>query len=147
MSEELSERPSGPGLPAIIAGDGDSALPELPPILLGRATPAVARQVEGFYNSVAEIFKRWVARRESKHTQRAYEHDVLAFVAFLGLRWPDEATRLFAVSVADVHAFRDLMLAEGRAPKTINRRISSLSSFYGYLQGVASESRLPITVP
>ena len=58
MSEELIERPSGPGLPAIIAGD--SALPELPPILLGRATPEVARQVENFYNSVAEIFERWV---------------------------------------------------------------------------------------
>src|SRR4051795_13288396 len=118
MSEELTERPSGPGLPAVIAGDG--AVPELPPILLGRATPAVARQVEDFYNSVAEIFERWVARRESKHTQRAYRGDVLAFVESLDLRWPAEATRLFAVSVADVQAFRDLMLAEGRAPKTIN---------------------------
>ena len=39
------------------------------------------------------------------------------------------------------------MLAEGLAPKTINRRIASLSSFYKYLQGVASEFRLPITVP
>src|SRR5436305_13796117 len=98
MSEELTERPSGPGLPAITTGDGVGAVPELPPILLGRATPAVARQVENFYNSVAEIFERWVARRESKHTQRAYKGDVLAFVEFLGLRWPDEATRLFAVS-------------------------------------------------
>ena len=40
------------------------------------------------------------------------------------------------------------MLAESKAPKTINRRIASLSSsFYKYLQGVASEFRLPITVP
>ena len=36
---------------------------------------------------------------------------------------------------------------ESKAPKTINRRIASLSSFYKYLQGVASEFRLPITVP
>src|SRR4051812_24237619 len=149
MGEELTERPSGSGLPAIIACDGDrvGAVPELPPILLGRATPEVARQVENFYNSVAEIFERWVARRESKHTQRAYKGDVLAFVEFLELRWPEEATRLFAVSVTDVQAFRDLMLEDGRASKTINRRIASLSSFYGYLQGVASEFRLPITVP
>ena len=69
------------------------------------------------------------------------------FVRFLGLRWPDESTRLFTVSVADVLAFRDVMLAEAKAPKTINRRIASLSSFYKYLQGVASEFRLPITVP
>ena len=69
------------------------------------------------------------------------------FVRFLGIRWPEEATRLFTVSVADVLAFRDQMLAEAKAPKTINRRIASLSSFYKYLQGVASEFRLPITVP
>ena len=36
---------------------------------------------------------------------------------------------------------------EAKAPKTINRRIASPSSFYKYLQGVASEFRLPITVP
>src|SRR3954452_4606230 len=145
MSEELTERPSGPGLPAIIAGDG--AVPELPPILLGRATPAVARQVEDFYNSVADIFERWVARRASKHTQRAYRGDVLAFVEYLDLRWPEDATGLLTTSVTDVHDFRDKMVADGMAPKTINRRIASLSSFYKYLQGVDSAFRLPITVP
>ena len=60
----------------------------------------------------------------------------MAFVEFLGLRWPEDATRLFTVSVADVLAFRDVMLEDGKAPKTINRRIASLSSFYKYLQGV-----------
>ena len=120
---------------------------ELPPILVGRTTPAVAAQVESFYESVADIFERWVTRRQSLHTQRAYRQDVMDFVRFLGLRWPEESTRLFTVSVADVLAFRDWMLAESKAPKTINRRIASLSSFYKYLQGVASEFRLPITVP
>ena len=120
---------------------------ELPPILVGRATPAVAAQVESFYESVADIFERWVTRRQSLHTQRAYRQDVMDFVRFLGVRWPEEATRLFTVSVADVIAFRDQMLVESKAPKTINRRIASLSSFYKYLQGVASEFRLPITVP
>ena len=120
---------------------------ELPPILVGRVTPAVEAQVRSFYLSVAEIFERWVTRRSSTHTQRAYRQDVMDFVRFLGLCWPEEATRLFTVSVADVIAFRDQMLAESKAPKTINRRIASLSSFYKYLQGVASEFRLPITVP
>src|SRR3954465_2340252 len=147
MSEELTERPSGPGPPAIIADAGDRAVPELPPILLGRATPEGARQVENFYNSVAEIFERWVARRPSKHTRRAYRGDVLAFVEYLDLRWPEDATGLLTTSVTDVHDFRDLMVQRGMAPKTINRRIASLSSFYKYLQGVASEFRLPITVP
>jgi hypothetical protein len=34
--------------------------------------------------------------------------------------------------------------AHGAAPKTINRRISSLSSFYKYLAGAAAELRLPL---
>lgn len=128
----------------VVAEDGQ---PELPPVLLGHATPEVAAQVHGFYNAVADIFERWVTRRASRHTQRAYRRDVMAFCEFLGLRWPDDATRLLAVTVADVLAFRDLMVAEDRAPKTINRRIASLSSLYKYLQGAAAELRLPITVP
>ena len=119
----------------------------LPPILAGRATAAVEAQVRSFYESVALIFERRVTRRSSTHTQCAYRQDVMDFVRFLGIRWPDESTRLFTVSVADVLAFRDWMLAESKAPKTINRRIALLSSFYKYLQGVASEFRLPITVP
>ena len=120
---------------------------ELPPILVGRHTPAVEAQVGSFYGSVAEIFERWVTRRASTHTQRAYRQDVMDFVQFLGIGWPDESTRLFTVSIAEVQAFRDQMVAESKAPKTINRRIASLSPFYKYLQGVASEFRLPITVP
>ena len=91
--------------------------PGLPPVLAGRATPAVERQVGSFYASVAEVFERWVARRESKHTRRAYRQDVMAFVAALGLRWPDDAMRLFTVSVADVQDFRDRMIADGKAPQ------------------------------
>src|SRR3954452_13002228 len=119
----------------------------LPPILMGRHPAAVEAQVRGFYQSVAQVFDRWVTRRSSAHTQRAYRQDVLSFVEFLELRWPEESPGLFTVTVADVLAFRDAMLAEDKAPKTINRRIASISSFYKYLQGCASEFRLPITVP
>ncbi len=120
---------------------------ELPPVLLGRATPAVERQIGSFYASVAEVFERWVARRESPHTRRAYRQDVMAFCEFAAIRWPDDATRILTTSVVEVQDFRDRMIADGKAPKTVNRRIASLSSFYKYLQGVASEFRLPITVP
>jgi integrase/recombinase XerC len=71
----------------------------------------------------------------------------MSVVEFLGIQWPEESNRLFTVSVKDVLMFRELMLEQSKAPKTINRRIASLSSFYKYLQGVASEFRLPITVP
>src|SRR3954467_5969188 len=63
------------------------------------------------------------------------------------MRTPWDATALLMTSVIEVHEFRDMMVNRGMAPKTINRRIASLSSFYKYLQGVASEFRLPITVP
>ena len=119
----------------------------LPPILIGTQTPAIRQRVQQFYFSVASCFESWVARRQSPHTQRAYREDVMAFVKFMGLAWPDEAIELLHVSIKDVQAFRSQLLAHNAAPKTLNRRISSLSSFYKYLAGAAAELRLPITVP
>src|SRR5262249_54206843 len=120
---------------------------DLPPILLGHATGPARRKVNGFYNSIHEIFERWVTRRSSAHTQRAYRADVIGFVEFVGVRWPEDAWKLLTCSVADAQAWRDAMLAETKAPKTLNRRISSLSSFYKFLAASAAELRLPITVP
>jgi site-specific recombinase XerD len=118
----------------------------LPPVLAGHQTEHVTERVEQFYVSVAEIFERWVARRKSHHTQRAYREDVMCFVRFMDFEWPQNAPDLLAVSLKDVQAFRDEMLAKGAAPKTLNRRISSLSSFYKYLGAAAAELRLPVTV-
>lgn len=119
----------------------------MPPILAGQSTRAMELRVERFYFSVAQIFAAWVKRRPSLHTQRAYEQDVMMLVAFLKLKWPEQATELLAVSVADVMTWRDQLERLGLAPKTINRRISSVSSFYKYLHACASEMRLPIVVP
>jgi integrase/recombinase XerC len=96
---------------------------------------------------VAEIFEAWVQRRKSPHTQRAYRQDVLAFVRYLGIPWPQEAHQLFTVSLGEVQAWRNHLLEKNAAPKTLNRRISSLSSFYKFLAAAAAELRLPITVP
>jgi site-specific recombinase XerD len=46
-----------------------------------------------------------------------------------------------------VQTFKASIGNHGGAGKTINRRISSLSSFYKFLAGAAAELRLPITVP
>jgi site-specific recombinase XerD len=120
---------------------------DLPPILLGSATPHVSERVNSFYFSAADIFERWVERRSSPHTRRAYRQDVMTFVNHLGISWPKNATALFTVKVSDVQGWRDLLLAKGTAPKTMNRRVSSVSSFYKYLGNVAAEMRLPIIVP
>jgi integrase/recombinase XerC len=119
----------------------------LPPILEGQSTPDIQERVERFYFSVAAIFETWVKRRQSKHTQRAYREDVMAFVQFAGIQWPEQSASLLTVSITDVQSFREAMLKNSAAPKTMNRRISSLSSFYKYLHGAAAELRLPITVP
>ena len=71
----------------------------------------------------------------------------MAFVHFVGIKWPEQGASLPAVSIVDVLSFREAMIERKAAPKTINRRISSLSSFYKYLHGAAQEMRLPITVP
>lgn len=130
-------------LPALCVADG----PGLPPILAGHVTPTLQKRVERFYGSISEIFEAWVTRRKSPHTQRAYRDDVMQFVRFLGITWPDEDFRILSASVKDVQAWREDLLGNERAPKTLNRRISSLSSFYKYLAGTAAELRLPITVP
>jgi site-specific recombinase XerD len=118
----------------------------LPPILNGCYTLAVEEKTRRFVLSVPEMLERWIARRASRHTQRAYRQDLFAFIGFCQLRWPEQATALFSVTVGQVHAYRDEMLAQGDAPKTINRRISSLSGFFKFLREVAAELRLPIQV-
>jgi site-specific recombinase XerD len=120
---------------------------ELPPVLAGSLTPEVRTRVGDFYNSVAAIFEAWVGRRKSEHTRRAYRGDVMAFAAFMGWKWPEDATGVLRASILDVQAFKADMEKHGGAPKTINRRISSLSSFYKFLAGAAAELRLPVTVP
>jgi site-specific recombinase XerD len=120
---------------------------DLPPILAGTAPDQVQERVDRFFLSIARIFEAWVARRSSLHTQRAYRQDVMAFIAFRRIAWPQDAITLLQSSVADVHDWRDHLLSVDAAPKTLNRRIASLSSFFKYLQAAAAELRLPITVP
>src|SRR3954452_17385915 len=120
--------------------------PELPAILAGSFTPATRARVEDFFSSLASIFESWVGRRQSRHTQRAYREDVMAFVKFMGLTWPNDAMELLRVYVQDVQRFRAQLVSQNAAPKTLNRRVSSLSSFYKYLAAASAELRLPIVV-
>ena len=143
----MSPRNTNPAPPDHLPNPVGGVAGPLPPMIVGSATPAVKSRVEQFYRSVAELFEIWVQRRNSPHTQRAYRGDVMAFVAFLGISWPGDSWRMLQVSVADTQRFRDMMLDADLAPKTLNRRISSLSSFYKYLAGCAAEFRLPIVVP
>ena len=88
--------------------------PDLPAILAGSFTPAIRARVEDFFSSLASIFESWVGRRQSRHTQRAYREDVMAFVKFMGLTWPNDAMELLRISVQDVQRFRAQLVAPGR---------------------------------
>jgi integrase/recombinase XerC len=122
-------------------------LRDLPPILLGKATPEVQQQVESFCFSIARLYQSWLNRRPSPHTRRAYDQDVMTFArGFLRLPWPEQAPELLRVSVHQTQAYRQWLAGQGAAPKTVNRRLSSLSSFYKYLGAAAAELRLPIIV-
>lgn len=127
----------------------------LPPILAGHSTDVVEMQVRSFYEGVASMFEAWLARRKSPHTRRAYRRDVMDFVDFMGIWWPqdqstgpDESWKLLQATVPDVQAWRDFMDDERNlAPNTLNRRLSSLAGFFRFMRESAAELRLPITVP
>jgi site-specific recombinase XerD len=120
---------------------------ELPPVLGGHDTPSMRARVASFYGGIAEMFERWVDRCGGHNTRRAYRHDVMDFVRFLDLCWPEDAHELLRVTVKDVQRWRDGLLGAQRAPKTILRRVCSLSSFYKFLAGSAAELRLPVNLP
>ena len=72
-------------------------------------------------------------KRYSDHTVNAYRNDILQFVVFLG---EDEAHRPGWEEVSDRHV-REWMvslLEKGLSPRSVNRKLSSLKSFYRYLQ-------------
>jgi integrase/recombinase XerD len=122
---------------------------ELPiPILNGQTSELVESNVRKFLFLIPAIYDSWLGRRTSSHTRRSYDQDVMTFVRkYLRLHWPDDALKLLHVSVQTVQNYRDWLVLRDAAPKTINRRISSLSGFYKYLAASAAELRLPIVVP
>ena len=143
---ENGREPVAPVISAAVSAASRQPM-TLPPVLLGSLTPEIRARVEHFYSSVYDLFERWVNRPKSLHTRRSYRDGVLSFVRYRKMLWPQEASELLLVSVAEVQDYRDALAAAGAAPKTINHRVSALSSFYKYLALSAAEWRLPIVVP
>jgi integrase/recombinase XerC len=97
-------------------------------------------------------------KRSSTHTILAYETDLLQFSAFLvaecELADPEEATFI------SIRSWIVKMMEEGIGPRSINRKITTLRSFFKYLQrqgvvkanpliriqGPKAPSRLPVFV-
>src|ERR1700752_4191128 len=101
-----------------------------PATLIGYDSPAVRDRARRFLASVPAMLEAWLKRSENANTQRSYRRDLQAFLQFLQLAWPAEADQLLHTTVDRVQEWRRLMLeVEGLAPKTVNRRISSVSGF------------------
>lgn len=81
------------------------------------------------YRGAAEFTDAWLAnRRLSAHTRAAYKRDVTAWLAWCDARRLDPLTATFL----DVNAFARA-LEETRAPATVARKMSALSSWYDFL--------------
>ena len=89
-----------------------------------------------------------VPTQRGSNTQRTYRRAVLDFIEFLGINWPRDAHELLAATVPDVRAWRDGMVADHKAPATLNARLSAVSGFYRFMREVSvTELKLPIQVP
>jgi len=142
-----------PGLPEPSSGPAKlgelvSAADGMPAVLLGHATPQVAAKVEQFCRSVADMLEAWIQRSGNPNTQRTYRRAVMSFVEFLGLDWPERSHEFLSATVPDVRAWRDELAAAGKAPATLNARLSAVSGFYRFMREVSvTELKLPIQVP
>ncbi|RRG18211.1 tyrosine recombinase XerC [Weissella viridescens] len=76
-----------------------------------------------------------VERQYSDETQRAYKSDIYEFVQFLGeTNAKDETVDLTAVTSLDVRVFLSHLYERGDSTRTIARKVSSLRSFYEFLE-------------
>lgn len=75
-------------------------------------------------------------KRASIHSCRAYGRDVASFLAFYGQRFPGPFSpeRLARLKAADFRAFLAERRMAGLAPRSVARLLSSLRSFYRWLE-------------
>ncbi len=71
----------------------------------------------------------WLANFNSPRTQRTYQQAVLQFAHFSGI----SPERLHEVSLPHLIAWRDTLKKAGHKPRTINNKLSALSSLFKFL--------------
>ena len=93
-----------------------------------KSVPLTAAQYGDLADVPPEIER--LANITNPKTRRAYTIDVSEFSAFAGLGGPAE---LRSVALAHVIAWRKDLEARGPSPSSIRRKLSALSSLFGYL--------------
>ena len=84
---------------------------------------------------------QWFANLDSVQTRRAYESDIRAFMAFVGVAQPEEFR---AVTRGHVLAWRADLEKRGLAGSTIRRKLAALSSLYDYLCDANAVTHNPV---
>ena len=84
---------------------------------------------------------QWFANLDSVQTRRAYEGDIRAFMAFVGIAQPVEFR---AVTRGHVLAWRADLEKQGLAGSTIRRKLAALSSLYDYLCDANAVTHSPV---
>lgn len=109
---------------------------------------------EYFLSRVPEMCKRWSSWASSQSnavSQKRYPEvcytDLMDFVSFLKIWWPDRSDKLFAVSVEDIRAFwRHLHGANSDDESLIRFKISLLSTLYEFLATAARHVHVPLII-
>jgi site-specific recombinase XerD len=72
----------------------------------------------------------WFANLTNANTRKAYRQDIHDFMAFAGLKRPEQFRE---VTRAHVIAWRDQLVGQGLSNDTIRRKLAALSSLFAYL--------------
>jgi len=86
-------------------------------------------------------FLEWLANLTNPNTRRAYQHDLIEFMQFVGLKEPDEFAR---VTRAHVLAWRKDMERRALQPATIRRKLAAVSELFDFLCEENSIARNPV---
>lgn len=82
-------------------------------------------------------------RNYSKHTVTAYKKDITSFYEFCVNEF--DAENLVEVNYSQIRSWIVLLVDEGISNNSINRKISSLKSFYKFLQKTQQVAQSPLT--
>jgi integrase/recombinase XerD len=98
----------------------------------GSQVPTPVTLTASQFNTLADIPPEleWFANRPNPNTRRAYRQDIEDFMAFAGLRQPEQFRE---ITRAHVIAWREELTKQELANDTIRRKLAALSSLYAYL--------------
>lgn len=89
---------------------------------------------------ITEIFYTWLNNFQSEHTKRAYKTDFFKFFNFINTNHP-EIKNFAEITPLVVSSYRDFLLSQKKANKTINRKLATISSF---LTALVAEQKIKV---